>query len=283
MKILIVGGTSTVGRALIPVLSEIGEVVTAGRKNCDFHLDLIDSVEKIVLPKDIDVVINTAAHFGGNTEKEILDAENVNVLGVIKLCHAIVEAKVKHFILISSIFSNLSKESKFYNIYAISKKHSEEISSFYCKTYSVPLTILKPSQIYGDDNSFRLHQPFFYTIVDKAEKGEEINIFGSNDAHRNYIHIDDLTKIILRVVRNKVEGLYSCMYPKDVRYSQIARAAIAAFKSKGRVLFLKSEPDVSDNIFKKDDSLYKKIAFYPQISIKDGMKKIMIYRKGNHL
>ena len=113
MKILIVGGTSSLGCALKPVLSEIGEVITAGRKECDIRLDLNDPIEKITLPNNIDAVIHTAAHFGGKTVEEILEAENVNVLGTLKLCQAAVQAKAKHFILISSMFSCLNKNSAF--------------------------------------------------------------------------------------------------------------------------------------------------------------------------
>lgn len=278
MKTLIVGGTSSLGSALKPVLSEFCEVITAGRKNCDIALNLSDPIEKIHLPKDLDVVIHTAAQFGGKTDEEFLHAEEINVLGTLKLCQAAVQAKAKHFVLISSMFSRLDENSEHYNIYALSKKHSEEIAYFYCSAHSLPLTILRPSQIYGSEDHFRRHQPFIYAIADKVEKGENIAIYGSHDALRNYIHIDDLTKIISKAAQNKVEGIYSCMYPTDVTFSEIAKAAIAAFNSKSSVYFLKDKADISDNIFEKDDLLYQKIGFYPQVTIEEGMRKIARYR-----
>ena len=67
MRILIIGGTSSLAFALMPVLSEFAEVITAGRTGCDVYFDLSDSVEEMVLPKDIDVVINTASSFGGKS------------------------------------------------------------------------------------------------------------------------------------------------------------------------------------------------------------------------
>ena len=279
MKILIVGGRSSLGRALKPVLLRIGDVITVGRKDCDINFDLNDSIEKIKLPDNIDVVINTAAHFGGKTAEEVLEAENVNVLGTLKLCQAAVLAKAKQYILISSMSSCVNKNSEYYGIYSLSKKHSEEIAQYYCSTHSLPLTILRPSQIYGNEDYFRKHQPFLYTIIDRAEKGENITIYGSRDALRNYIYIDDLTNIILKVVQKKIKGTYSCTYPTNLTYSQIAKAAISAFGSKGRILFLKDKPDIPDNIFKNDNSLYKKIDFYPQITIKEGMLKIALFRR----
>lgn len=279
MKILIVGGTSSTGRVLKPVLTEFSEVITAGRKNCDIYLDLTKSINDISISNDIDVVIHTAAHFGGKTTKEMLKAEEVNALGTLKLCNAIVEARVKHFILISSISVCVQENSEYFGIYAISKKHSEDLARFFCSKHSIAITILRPSQIYGNDDSFRTHQPFIYTMVDNAENNKDITIYGSNDALRNYIHVDDLTQIITKVIQQKVVGTYASMHPENLSYSQIAKAAFSAFNSKGRVLFNKEKPDIPDNIFEEDNSLYEKINYYPQISIDEGMRRIAKYRK----
>lgn len=278
MKILIVGGTSSLAKALQPILSNFSEVITAGRKDCDITMDLTDPVEKIKLPNDIDVIINTAAHFGGKSPKEILAAENINVLGALKVCHAAVQAGAKHMILISSIFAILEETSPFYDSYALSKKHAEEATDYFCTANDLPLTILRPSQIYGGEDYFREHQPFFYTIVDTAEVGKDITLYGSHDASRNYIHADDVATIIAKVIQKKIVGIYSCQYQTNVKYSQIGKAALTAFKGKGKVRFLRDKPDILDNTAELDDSLYKKINYYPSISVEDGMRDIAKHR-----
>jgi UDP-glucose 4-epimerase len=279
MKTLIIGGTSSLGCALKPVFSKFGEVITAGRKNCDITMDLNGPIEKISFPDNVDTVIHTAAHFGGETAKEILEAESVNVLGTLKLCQESVRSKIGHFVLISSMFACLNENSRYYSIYALSKKHAEDVAMFYYSRHSLPLTVLRPSQIYGNTESFRRHQPFLYSMIDNAEKGDGIVIYGSNDARRNYIHIDDLTNIIVNVVRNRIEGTYSCMYPVDVTYSQVASAALSAFSSQGSIRYIRNKDDIPDNVFEKDDALYKKIGFYPQISIEEGMRRIARCRR----
>ena len=81
MRNLIVGGTSSLARALKPVLSEFSDVLSAGRSGCDVNLDLSDPTEEISLPDNLDVVIHTAAHFGGETFDEMVAAETVNRSG----------------------------------------------------------------------------------------------------------------------------------------------------------------------------------------------------------
>jgi nucleoside-diphosphate-sugar epimerase len=274
MRILIVGGNSTLGKSLKHSFSGTHEVLTAGRAHCDIVLDLSGPFESWDLPEDFDVLIHTAAVFGGRTDEEILATESINVLGTLKLCTAAARARCRHFILISSIFSVSGEEGRNHNIYALSKRHAEEVAGFYCSDHSLPLTILRPSQLYGTGNGFRKHQPFFYTMVDKAEKGEDITLYGSRDPRRNYIYIDDLTDIIVKVVEQKVEGIYPCTQTVDVTYSQIADAAFGAFKKGGKVCFSPDKPDIPDNVFEKNNSLYERINFFPKISIEEGLKRL---------
>ena len=281
MRVLIVGGTSALGTALKQSISTIGEVVTAGRTNCNIQLDLNDSLEKINLPENIDTLVHLAANMGGSTDKEIIETINVNVIGTLKICQAAVKANIKHIVLISSIFVSLKEDSPHYGIYPISKKQSEEIAKFYCSLHNIRLTILRPSQIYGNEMSFSKHQPFFYRMIELAENGEDILLYGKKDPMRNYLHIEDLKNIISRVIEMGIEGTYSCAFPCDYSYSQIGNAAMTAFGSKGKVLFLKDKPDIPDNIFAKETYLYDKIGFYPQISIEEGMRNIANFRRHN--
>lgn len=279
MKILIVGGTSSLAQALKPVLSEFAEVITAGRSACDLHLDLSKPLEQILLPKDIDVVINAAASFGGKSFDDMYWTECVNVLGTLKLCQASTTANVRHFVSISSTSAYLRETSAYYGVYALSKKQADELIQLFCPSFNLPFTILRPSQLYGNEDIFRKRQPFLYTAIDKAEKNEDINIYGCKDALRNYIHIEDFTKIISLVITKKIEGLYACTHEVDVSLLNIANTAIEVFCSTGQVNFLKDREDIQDNIFPYDDSLYNKINYFPQVTMAEGVRKIAAYRR----
>ena len=279
MKILIVGGTSSLAQVLKPVLSQFAEVSTAGRAGCDMRLDLSGTDGAICLPKGFEVVINVAAQFGGNDFDRVLAAENVNVLGALKLCHACTQAEVGHLVQVSSIFAGLGKGSPFYGIYSVSKRHAEEVVQLYGGRFKLPLTILRPAQIYGVGESFRKHQPFLYSIIDKAQRNEEIVFFGSNDARRNFIHAEDVANIIARVVQKRTEGIFSCQNSVNITYSEIARAAIAAFDSASTIRFLRGKPDVADNAFDPDEGLFRRIKYFPRISFALGMKKEADFRR----
>ncbi len=279
MKVLIVGGTSSVAIALKKRLLKNNTVITAGRKNCDITIDLNDINQNISFPSDIDIVIHAAASFGGKTQEDFSEAEIVNVLGTQRVCEAASKAEAKHFILISSIFSLIDKESNYYSIYVLTKKQSEEIAEYFCNSFSLPLTILRPSQIYGNISNFNIRQPFLNHIIEKALIGEEVSIFGKNDAKINVIHVNDLVRIIELVMNKKITGTYACMYPENISYAQFAKESFSAFNQIANIKFLEDKADINDNIFEIDNSLFEKINFYPQINLKEGIEDIAKHRK----
>jgi nucleoside-diphosphate-sugar epimerase len=269
--IFIIGANSAVAKETIKVLSKDNKIITGGRHGCDVYCDISKEVN---IPEGVDTVINFAAAFGGDSDRNILNTISTNIVGTLKICMAAKEAGIKHLVLISSIFALLEDGSPFYNYYSITKKQADELAAFYCANNKIALAVLQPSQIYGDGEEFSKHQPFFYTIIDKAERGEDISIYGRNDARRNYMHVADLVEIINRVVINNVKGIYTCAYPSDISYSQIAKKAQNIFNKGGKVNFLNDKPDIPDNVFKEDPSIDEAINFSPGISIEEGITSI---------
>ena len=279
MKILLVGGSSSLAQVLHPVLSEFAEVITAGRSGCDLSLDLTESIKSFQVPMGVDTVILLAANFGGSDFTSMMNAEEVNVLGALKLAYVCHRAGVGQLVQISSIFAGLGETSPFYSIYSLSKRHSEELLQLYCRSVGLPLAILRPSQLYGEVDSFRHHQPFLYAMLDRAQNGEDIVLYGHNDALRNFIHVIDVAEIIARVVQQRIEGLYECAGLSNIRFSEIAAAAVTAFDSSSIIRFDRDKQDISDNAFSMDDRLYRCIGYFPQISLAKGFAREAARRK----
>lgn len=278
MKILIVGGNSSLAQVLGPVLSAFAHVLTAGRSGCDVELDLTYPAERFHLPTGVDVVVNAAAHFGGSDFEAILAAETVNALGGLKLCHAALDAGAGHFVSISSTSAYLDSNSEYYGIYALSKRHADEVVQLYCARENLPCTILRPSQLYGELDGFRRHQPFLYNALDKVMRNEDVVIYGGRDALRNYIHVEDFCRTIAAVIRGRIEGVYSCTTQEDTSLVEVANALITAAGSRVKVVFNGAMEDIPDNVFPYDDTLYRRTGDYPAIGIEDGVARLVASR-----
>ncbi|MGA2876170.1 MAG: NAD(P)-dependent oxidoreductase [Nitrososphaerales archaeon] len=276
-RILVIGANSALAQDAIPVLAQNNTLVTAGKSGCDLYCDVTEVVH---VPNSIDVVINFSATFGGSDDAEMMEAQQTNSTGTLNICMAANRASVSHVVLLSSLSAVIDKASPYHSIYAITKRHADELATFYCDLHTIPLTILRPSQIYGDADSFKEHQPLFYEIIDRAQNGEDISIYGAHDALRNYMHCADLSQVLKRVIEKRVEGIYPCAYPSDITYSQIARIAQKTFMKGGKVRFLKNKPNIPDNVFHFDSSLYERIGYQPRVSVEAGIRRVKRHREG---
>lgn len=280
MRVLVVGGNSLLARPLLPLLNSFAEVITAGRSGCDVDIDLTWQKDRFNLPADVDVVVNLAASFSGGGEDDFDVLLETNVLGPYKLAQACVEAEIPRLVQISTIFSHLEESSDFFNGYVLSKKLMEELLSFYSAKSELKLTCLRPGQFYGAGEDSRKHQPSIYRMLDQAQNDSDILIYGSNDALRNFMHVDDVAEVISRVVELEIEGSYDCLSLSNIRLSEIGNAALKAFGSNRAVLFDNSQLDIPDNTFEITATVFDKIGFTPKITIEAGLLREAQLREG---
>jgi nucleoside-diphosphate-sugar epimerase len=276
MNFLLVGGRSALAGCLKKRLLDLGNVLTCGRADCDLDIDLNWDKNLIKIPANIDVVINLAASFGGNSAEEVLEAIETNCKGPVKILDAVKKSSVKHFIHISSTSALLNESSPYYGAYSISKKHGDELIQHFCRSCDIKYTILQPSQLYGNSIKYKRHQPFLYTSIESALSAKNIVIYGSKNARRNYIHADDFSKVISLTIKKQVFGVYQVTHPQDTSFEEIGNIIINYTKTKGiSIEFDTSKPDIKDNIFKYNQSIYKKTNFFPEVTIGMGIHSLI--------
>jgi len=150
VRILIIGSTSVIGKALAVRLAHLGEVRLAGRREADILFDLAEWRELPESGELFDVVMHVAADFGGSTDDDYIRAELVNAVGTLSACKLAHRTRAKHFIFLSSISATYQASDPHYGIYALTKRHAEEVAQFFCSERNVALTILRPTQVYDD-------------------------------------------------------------------------------------------------------------------------------------
>jgi nucleoside-diphosphate-sugar epimerase len=279
VKILIVGSTSTIARAIASRMRAHAEVKFAGRRDADYRLDLARPDSLPDIGERFDLVIHAAADFGGPADTDFVRAELVNAAGAVSACALARSVGARRVLLISSSFAAHRPGDANYGIYALSKRHGEEAAQLFCAERDLSLAIVRPSQVYDDASGCRPHQKFLYLMADRAQAGEDIEVHGSHDALRNYLYLDDLAEICARVIARQVEGVFSCAYPHHVRLSEVAAAAFGAFGRGGSLRFLPGRPDLPDVPPVEPQALYDQIDYRPCVDIDEGMRRIRIHRE----
>lgn len=245
MKVLLVGGSSIIRAALGLTLAQHAEVVTTGRcGQSDVVSDLTQWSQKPDVSGNFYVVIQVAADFGGATSEDYFCCEQVNAVRTLAVSRLAEQLRAIHFLYLASVSAAYKRGDLFYDIYALSKRHCEEVAQLFCAERSIPITILQPSQIYDAGQLCRKHPGLFYAMTDCAASGPDITIYGTRDARRNFM--DDLVEACQHIVPAPQTGGYICAHPTPVRLSEMDQAAFAAFGQGGELRFPPDQPDIPD-------------------------------------
>lgn len=174
LKILITGATGSIGKHLVKALAEQGHhcrCLVREASKLDFlkeqgvelfHGDLLlpETLKGIV--EGIDVVFHLAAegHISSTSEEAYERAFKVNVEGTRNLLKECVNSGIKRFVHFSSTAAMGLIENKLVDEntpcspktpYQITKYESEQVVMDYFKKDGVPVVILRPCMVYGDN------------------------------------------------------------------------------------------------------------------------------------
>ncbi len=225
MKILVLGGQGFIGQNLCQRLLSEGHDIRVLEYNVNPERCLegilykqgnfmkIDTYKDML--KDIDVVYHLVSTTNANnSNREIKRDIEENVIGTVNLLDACVEAGVKKVVFTSSggtIYGIPNevpiKENHPNNplcSYGITKLAIEKYLNLYHHLYGLDYVSLRLSNPYGPFHQ-SMTQGLINVILQKAIKGEPIEVWGDGKVERDYIYIDDAIDVLDMVKDKTVE------------------------------------------------------------------------------
>tara|TARA_B100000446_G_C10524340_1_gene331468 strand:+ start:90 stop:992 length:903 start_codon:yes stop_codon:yes gene_type:complete len=220
-KILVLGGTGSIGKSLIPkLISNNFHCLSISKK--PFNENLINNIQcditefkklnKIINKQKPDVIIHLAGLVGNiKCEKNPKNAILTNVIGTLNVLNASIKLKPKIiFISTGEIYgktkNKASEKSNLRptNVYGKTKMLSEILIQNFTKNYQIPSIILRLSYCYSEN----LSKKGFSLMFKNAIMGKKIQIFGG-DQTVNLLHIDDAVDAIIKSIDYKKSGIFN--------------------------------------------------------------------------
>lgn len=320
-KILVTGGTGFIGSALVKALVNNGEYVRildnqsrGSMRRLDGLKDKFEMIKgdirdpKVVdrACKGIDSVFHLAyingTEFFYSKPELILE---VGVKGIMNVLDACIKQHVSELLLVSS--------SEVYQTppiiptpetvplivpdplnprysYGGGKIISELLTLNYGRKFFKRVLVVRPHNVYGPDMGWEHVIPQLTLRIKKLIE-ENINkgiiklpIQGSGKETRAYIHIDDFTSGMLKVLeKGKHLGIYNIGAMQEISISQLAKEIGICFNKKIKIVpgmlskgsTLRRCPDITK---------LKKLGFKQKISLKDGLQNtVKWYNNFAHL
>lgn len=303
LNILVTGGAGFQGTHLVEKLHELGHEVTVlntltqdALANQHYIKDKAflvwgsvtdpEVIEKAMRGKD--VVFHLGARI--NVDESILDpwsTIDVNVRGTFNALEAARKtgARVIHTstcevygkpeILPISETTELRPHSP----YASSKAAADRIAFSYFLTYRVPVTILRPFNLYGErqkEGKFGAVIPIFVT---QAMRGGPIKVFGTGNQTRDYMHVSDMVRAYALVLAHpELEGEV-INFGTGIMTSIKDIAEYIAGKFNTKVEYIHSRPGEATHLIADCAKAKNLFGWKPGVGIYEGLDRYIAWRK----
>jgi nucleoside-diphosphate-sugar epimerase len=282
-NILVTGAEGFIGKRLVGMLKSAGHsVIKLGRADGDI-------TDPATLKPFHEVPVDFVFHLAGRTYvpdswREPASFQHVNVIGaanVLELCRKkkIPLTCVSAYLygIPASLPIKETDRIKPNNPYALSKSIAESICDFYAMHFDVPITIVRPFNIYGIGQKTHFLIP---EIIAQINAGTSINVKDLTP-RRDYLYLDDLVDGLMRTMKNKSgHRVYNFGYGSSLSVKEIIDIIQSLAKTSLEIICenLLRKNEIQD-VYADIGRAQEELAWQPKHSFKDGIRKILATEK----
>lgn len=211
------------------------------------HGDIRD--KKLV--QEIYKKVQGVVHFAAEThvDRSILDAGEfvlTDVFGTFVLLDALRSSEVEFFLHLSTDEVYGSRDEGYFteedplcpsSPYAASKAGADRLAYAYCKTYSLPIIILRPSNNFGP---YQYPEKFIPLFVTNALEEKSLPLYGKGENIRDWLYVEDHCRAIdLVIQKGKLAEIYNVGADTEVENITIAEKIVHLLgKSRSLIKFV---------------------------------------------
>jgi nucleoside-diphosphate-sugar epimerase len=266
---LVIGAGGLLGRHLCRRLRASARVVEASRST---GVDLRRAEPFAGLEGSFDVVFNCAVAYDGAIDELVA----VNALGAERAARYAQQCGA-HLVHASSISALGAVGEPYYGPYGMTKRLGDELVMHASAAAGRPATVLRFSQLYDAEGAARSSQPMLFRLIDQISETGAATLFGNHDPLRNFLHVEDAAAIMLRAAQLQLGGIWCALHPQSVRVSELAHEIAAQLGKPAELRWIADKPALADIHIPSADAelLYQRLAWSPQVSLDDGLARLL--------
>lgn len=309
-KIIIFGATGNVGSYVFKYANEYFEnkdyeVIASGRRKTDFFekrgikyysVDLSKKEDFDVLPtENVYAVIYLAAEIPSymdnySAEKYV----NSNIIGAFNVLEYCRKVKADRILFSTTVFDislsakpgvvlkpdmplNFSYKGD-HAVYVITKNTAIELMKHYYEEYGLKYFVFRFPTIYNYSsyhyyfpNGIKTKRPL-YTMIERAMKGEDIELWGNPNYSKDMVYVDDCAQMICKAVEvNRDHGFYNVGTGKPITMQEQIETIIDVFspKDKKSKIIYKPEKPVGGGFLMDITNAKEELGYEPKFSCRD--------------
>jgi len=229
MNVIILGNTGFIGRNIYQHLCAFrgNNLIGISTEQIDLTVEKSYRILQNVLSSDCLVIMcaGVKKQLGDN-----IDSFEKNITIVNNIISAVSKVPPKKILIFSSAsvygedvayHGRISEDTPVQprTYYGIAKYTAERLLEKHCADTQTQLVILRPPLIYGKDDLSRGYGPTGFTY--KAINSEEIILWGDGRESREFVYVDDVGRIVGRLINNDYSGILNLVSGKSCTYKEI--------------------------------------------------------------
>lgn len=278
-NILVTGSSGFIGRQLTVALRDSGYSVLALAR------DAGDIADASTLECFFDVPVDFVFHLAGRTYvpdswREPAEFQRVNVNGtvnVLELCRKrnIPMTYVSAYLYGIPVTLPIKESDRITpnNPYALSKHLAESLCDFYAAYYGVPVTIIRPFNIYGAGQ-----KPHFLIpeIISQVKAGQPIRVMDLSPC-RDYLYLDDLIAGLICTLSVRPGcRVYNLGYGSSMSVREIIEIIQSAAGTSLEVLCdNRSRVNEISDVYADICKAAQEMGWQPRVSFLEGIRRVL--------
>lgn len=270
------------------------------KKYNNFYFELLDisdkeKLENLFKSHEFDIVINLAAQAGVRYSIDHPDCYiKSNIIGFYNILECCRNYKPEHLLFASSSsvygknkkvpYEESDKVDTPVSLYAATKKSDELLAYAYSNLYNIPVTGLRFFTVYGP---YGRPDMAYFSFTKKIMNDEVIKVFNNGDMYRDFTYIDDIVEGIYKLIE-KIPGtdehnvkykIFNIGNNKPVKIIDFINILEKYIGKEAKKEYLPMQPGDVYETYASVEELQKEIAFSPNTSIEEGLKKFVDWYK----
>lgn len=173
--------------------------------------------------------------------------------------------------------------------YSMAKKNLIIQSWSYEKQYNFKSIVLLPSNLYGPYDNFNLDTSHVVPALirkvfeAKMQSKDEIMVWGTGSASREFLHVDDMVEaILLALIKVNSTGPYNIGTGEETMIKDLLKVLISKIGYKGKVNWDKSKPDGQIRRYYDTEKFRKVTGFKNKYSLEKGLENTLNWYSKNN-
>jgi UDP-glucose 4-epimerase len=159
--------------------------------------------------------------------------------------------------------------------YGIHKMQAEQVCQTYSNFYNIPTCSLRIFSAYGNG----LKKQLFWDLYRKAKNSDAIEMFGTGNETRDFIHVDDVVRAIQCCINNAPFSgeAINVANGEEIKISSVVAIFLSHFQSKKDVNFNAVEKKGDPLNWQADISQLRTLGYFPTVSINQGLERYFLW------